>query len=384
MVKSLCIMLFALCICAASALPAFAAESGDIKVTYSKPDPEKVTVVDLAWGSMEFNYTDGGATKVWNPETMKYEIVAGNGEGGSWTPKETGGDTVTVTNHSNTGLLVTVVYTPEAENGVSGTVENGSFMLSTAVETDFDNAPKDSAKLTLDPASKPASWSDSGATIIGNITVKLDHCDTMVSTLEEFNAALAKGGTVLLAADITLDGNLPDLKSVTINLNGYTLTPHSTFGLYVSSGTLTLTGDGTINGEVWAVYDGTVNLQGGTVEEAFYVDYGGVAQLSGCSVETMNCQDGATTITDSTVSVLKANPGCSVTISSGSVDVIWTMDGSRITISGGHVRLLNDNGGDLTITGGTFGFDPTQYLAEGYTATKADNIWTVTAKQANA
>ena len=362
MVKSLCIMLFALCICAASALPAFAAESGDIKVTYSKPDPEKVTVVDLAWGSMEFNYTDGGATKVWNPETMKYEIVAGNGEGGSWTPKETGGDTVTVTNHSNTGLLVTVVYTPEAENGVSGTVENGSFMLSSAVGTDFDNAPQDSAKLTLDPASKPASWSDSGATIIGNITVKLDHCDTMVSTLEEFNAALANGGTVLLAADITLDGNLPDLKSVTINLNGYTLTPHSTFGLYVSSGTLTLTGDGTINGEVWAVYDGTVNLQGGTVEETFYVDYGATAHISGGNVEKLDVHDGT------------------VTITGGTIGTMSMMYGPIVTVSGGYIGSVYTAGDfTLAITGGTFGFDPTKYLAEGYSATEADGIWTVTA-----
>ena len=73
---------------------AFVAESGDIKVTYSQPDPEKVTIVDLTWGSMGFNYSSGD-TKVWNPETFKYDIIPGEGDG-AWTPKNENGDTVTV------------------------------------------------------------------------------------------------------------------------------------------------------------------------------------------------------------------------------------------------------------------------------------------------
>ena len=147
-----------------------------------------------------------------------------------------------------------------------------------------------------------------------------------VSTLEDFEAAIAKGGIVVMTGDITLDDNLPDFDNATIDLNGYTLTPHSTFGLYISRGTLTLTGEGTVNGEVWAVEEGTVNLQGGTVE-TFWVDYGGTAH-----------------------------------------------------ISGGHVnKNYFSEEGTITITGGTFGFDPTEYLAEGYTATynETDGIWTV-------
>ena len=33
---------------------------------------------------------------------------------------------------------------------------------------------------------------------------------------------------------------------------------------------------------------------------------------------------------------------------------------------------------DLTVTGGTFTVDPTDYLAEGYTATESNGVWTVT------
>lgn len=126
---------------------AFAAESGDIKVTYSQPAPQKVTVADITWGSMEFNYSSGD-TKVWNPETLQYDIIPGEGDG-AWTPKNENGDTVTVTNHSNTGLLVTVTYTPDADNGVSGFVENGSFLLPTAEGTAVGEAPEVASEMIM-------------------------------------------------------------------------------------------------------------------------------------------------------------------------------------------------------------------------------------------
>jgi hypothetical protein len=41
------------------------------------------------------------------------------------------------------------------------------------------------------------------------------------------------------------------------------------------------------------------------------------------------------------------------------------------------VSTLEYYGGTLIISGGTFGFDPTSYLADGYTATENEGIWTV-------
>ena len=51
--------------------------------------------------------------------------------------------------------------------------------------------------------------------------------------------------------------------------------------------------------------------------------------------------------------------------------------GGILTISGGHVEALGIKYGTIIISGGTFGFDPTAYLAEGYTATENEGIWTV-------
>ena len=144
---------------------AFAAESGDIKVTYSQPNPEKVTIVDLTWGSMEFNYNSGDK-KVWNPEKLEYEIVEGEEGDASWTPANEGGDTVTVTNHSNTEITATPSYTAKdgfesagmnfstdalkvatADNGVDGAA--GTAVTGTITVTPTGSLPEGTENATI-------------------------------------------------------------------------------------------------------------------------------------------------------------------------------------------------------------------------------------------
>lgn len=355
---------------------ALAAESGEIKVTYSQPDPEKVTVVDITWGSMEFNYTETVSSQVWNPNTLKYETVGGDGESkGSWAPKDTGGDTVTVTNHSNTSLLVTVTYTPANENGVNGTLKNGSFLLSTAVGTTTDKAPEGSAKLTLDNTSVPASWSTSGATTIGNITVTLDHCDAVASSPEELNAALENGGSIVLTADISNDTNAWSIYTdTTIDLNGHTITGKGgVFGAYECS--VTIQGEGKLTvTEDWdnllSVTDGGIlNISGGEIitDSTAVCAYGGsFVNITGGSVTgTVQVDDGSSLdISDGTITgYLNILDNCVATISGGTIDA--------------YINVLY---GSLTITGGTFTKeDPSYWVPEGYVVTEnADGSWTVT------
>lgn len=334
---------------------AFAAESGDIKVTYSQPDTEKVTIVDLTWGSMEFNYNSGDK-KVWNPNTLEYEIVEGEEGDASWTPANEGGDTVTVTNHSNIALCVTVTYTAAAENGVTGSVENGTFLVATSVGTEKENAPKGSAKLTLDASSVPTTWSENGATTIGNITVTLDQCDAIPGTAEELKAAFAQGGTVLLMNDIELSfdttGSMsiePNMEAV-LDLNGHNISSTDCNAVEVVSGTLTVRGNGSISaGDFNAVgcWGSTVNVHSGNIARLL-VHLDSTANISGGSIE-----------------LLKAYIG-TVNISGGYV--------GEIELQSGTIQVIN-------ITGGTFGFDPTEYVdTANYTVTKneTDSIWTVT------
>lgn len=328
---------------------AFAAESGDIKVTYSQPNPEKVTIVDLTWGSMEFNYNSGDK-KVWNPEKLEYEIVEGEEGDASWTPANEGGDTVTVTNHSNTGLLVTVAYTPAPENGVTGSVENGTFFVATAVGTERGNAPKGSAKLTLDASSVPTTWNETGATTIGSVTVTLEQYDAIPGTVDEMSAALVQGGKIILMNDLNPAEmlSIEDGVEVVLDLNGHNMTCNMNV-IGVTLGTLTVRGNGNISSEDGngvAGWGSTMNIHGGNIS-ALLVHLDSIANIYGGSID-----------------LLKAYIGI-------------------VNISGGYVGAIELQSGtyqEIHITGGTFGFDPSAYVdTANYTITaNGDGTWTVT------
>ena len=93
-------------------------------------------------------------------------------------------------------------------------------------------------------------------------------------------------------------------------------------------------------------------------------------------------------INNSTVTVNEGN----YTFDRTSCYFVYVDEGSTCYINGGHFEkpLANDaskdsfvnNGskGTVVITGGTFNVDPTEWVADGYEATKSGNIWTVAAK----
>ncbi len=158
------ILTFALALTAAS-VPAFAETIGkggsadkDVKATYSAGDSATIVYsVDITWGEMSFTYNDGA----WDPDTHKYDA--------SWSPK---GNTVTVTNHSNTAVTAKLSYTA-AKNytDISGKFEKGELSLATAVGTDISNAPHDSDTLTVSGALSSKTLAD---TVIGTVTVTLN------------------------------------------------------------------------------------------------------------------------------------------------------------------------------------------------------------------
>ena len=108
---------------------------------------------------MNFTYNDGS----WNPDKHEYDA--------NWTAS---GNTVTVTNHSNTEINAKLSY-QAAENygGINGTFTgtdgNNALALASAVNTTYENAPSATATLnlsgTLDKAAANAT--------VGTITVAL-------------------------------------------------------------------------------------------------------------------------------------------------------------------------------------------------------------------
>ncbi|MBR6496251.1 MAG: hypothetical protein IKT28_03970, partial [Rikenellaceae bacterium] len=62
-------------------------------------------------------------------------------------------------------------------------------------------------------------------------------------------------------------------------------------------------------------------------------------------------------------------------------------NGAEIHVEGGtfggvksDLNVVLTQGGKVIITGGTFNFDPTQWVADGYVATKVGDNWVVSAK----
>ena len=191
-----------------------------------------------------------------------------------------------------------------------------------------------------------------------------------VSTEAELVAALEKGGNIMLMGDITVSDEYSfgyDItKNTAINLNGHTITGEGVFCLsgYEENIVLTISGNGTIKNTdpnfTSAICGcGTLNLLGGTIE-------GGTNTL------------GTTIMSDGWVDQLNTDKHNSdedtSSITGGYVRELncW---GGIVTISGGHVEALAIKYGTIIISGGTFGFDPTAYLAEGYKTAQEDGKW---------
>ncbi|MBO7278013.1 MAG: hypothetical protein J6U70_00225, partial [Bacteroidales bacterium] len=62
---------------------------------------------------------------------------------------------------------------------------------------------------------------------------------------------------------------------------------------------------------------------------------------------------------------------------------IWVDGNAKVYVKGGtfkgtsNTKINSSNGGQVIITGGTFNFDPTAWLAAGYKAVKSSSTWTV-------
>ena len=110
----------------------FIAESIDESIVYS---------VDVAWTDLSFTYNEGKLS--WSPEDHDYTKADPKAD---WSDDE---GFVTVTNHSNAKVAVTVSFDDaNANDTVDIEVTNGSFTLESAVDKDKNAGDSDVAALT--------------------------------------------------------------------------------------------------------------------------------------------------------------------------------------------------------------------------------------------
>ena len=141
-------------------------ESKDVMAKYVENiNTVHVCSVDVEWGAMEFTYT-ASATKTWNPDTHQYVV---SDEKAAWSAS---GNTVTVTNHSDTDVDVTFAFDAlDAFDAITGSFDKtGAQTLTSAVNVAYEEAANVTATLTL--SGKLADTTKT-LTKIGIVTVTL-------------------------------------------------------------------------------------------------------------------------------------------------------------------------------------------------------------------
>lgn len=157
----------AVCTSAATVNEENGTDSATVKGTYAAGSASsEVLSVDITWGRMEFTYT-GASQGTWDPKTHSYTGITTAG----WSC-ESGANVIKVTNHSNVGITASMNYASEtAYSDINGEFSKNSVTLASAVDSDYENAPTDSAELTLkgELTNKNASNEN-----IGTVTVQLN------------------------------------------------------------------------------------------------------------------------------------------------------------------------------------------------------------------
>ena len=195
-----------------------------------------------------------------------------------------------------------------------------------------------------------------------------------VTTAEDLKAAVAAGGEVTLGDNITASITIPKDKTVTLNLNGKTLTNEADMDTITVAlgGTLTIEGTGTVDNDSHgraAVYNnGTVTINGGTYTRSAEKGTGkdpdsnnGNSWYTICNHGVMTVNAGATVKNKGTFSSVFENGYYSYTEKSERVGHVegtnnaapaLTINGG--TFEGGKITIKNDDGGILKIGGGRF------------------------------
>lgn len=243
-----------------------------------------------------------------------------------------------------------------------------------------------------------------------------------IHNLDDLNRAFEEGGQGIIKnmhiTDVKVE--LADTKSLALNMNNSTLNGTAEDYVIVNKGNLDLTGDGTIVSnmqgsiENWGIlYVNNLNIVVEGIKYGFHCKDGEVeindivlnVQRGGLNVQggkvTINSGSITTTGYKTKIGYLvyaASNTSCSVTINGGDFryiqsyyrhGVLYAGQNASIVVNGGTFGKGGSNtaktkwiteayGGTVTIYGGTFEFDPSDFVADGYEANQgADGWWTV-------
>lgn len=119
--------------------------------------------VDLEWSDMTFTYIRE-ETLTWSAKDHSYKSRSS----GKWDKIK---GIVTVTNHSNVDVQVTITYVPQENTGITGTLRNGTRKLKAGKVGDYEGADSMTATLTI--SGKPTGVITEDETKIGSLKITI-------------------------------------------------------------------------------------------------------------------------------------------------------------------------------------------------------------------
>jgi len=325
-------------------------------------EPGKTQIVYLAVenkGNLDLKYNialnvvDGGLIG-----SLEYAIV----DGAQYGALDTYTDWATLKANAQTGDVVagTTVAAPNGAITVAEKTEYFALAVHMKEEADNKYQGKD---ITIDVtvlATQLASESDS----FNNQYDKDAEFAVNVDTADELKKALGAGGNVILTDDIAIDNVISVPAGVTTNLdlNGKTVSNPNSYA-FDNKGTLTIEGDGVIEGKSRAIKNaGTLTLNGGA-----YKGSSGALSNSGSLWGENVIIDG---------DVYDSNFDRPVTVVGGDIK---NCNFESATIKGGNFTGCTF-GNNAAIEGGTFDFEPSANISTNGKFNVVDNgdgTWTV-------
>ena len=183
--------------------------------------------------------------------------------------------------------------------------------------------------------------------------------DAEYDTLQAAIDAASDGkNTVVILKDLTESITIASDKTITIDLNGHTLTNTDGQHTITNNGTLTIIGTGTVDNvthqRAAIVNNGTATLNGGTYTRSKENSDNNKEDAKGNSFYTILSDNGATMTINEGVTVTNVGHFSSMICNGGTSASTSTMIINGGTFNGGLNAIKNDEAGVLTINGGDF------------------------------
>ena len=195
----------------------------------------------------------------------------------------------------------------------------------------------------------------SGSTLTKAAKIGGAEYDTLQAAID---AASDGKNTVVILKDLTESITIASDKTITIDLNGHTLTNTDGQHTITNNGTLTIIGTGTVDNvthqRAAIVNNGTATLNGGTYTRSKENSDNNKEDAKGNSFYTILSDNGATMTINEGVTVTNVGHFSSMICNGGTSASTSTMIINGGTFNGGLNAIKNDEAGVLTINGGDF------------------------------